>query len=133
MVGSGDSAPLSVACPYCHRPAVLLRWQQTGYPYPADWGPAWKCASCDAYIRCYHGTTTPLGSLANAETRHWRHLAHRALDPLWQGGRESRSSVYRWLAGELGVPEPQAHIGRLDPEGCKKVIAAVQAQQRAER
>ena len=27
--------------------------------------------------------------------------------------------------GELGVPEPQAHIGRLDPDGCRRVIAAV--------
>lgn len=133
MVGSGDPAPLSVACPYCQRPAQLLRWQEAGYPYPADWGPAWKCAPCDAYIRCYRGTTTPLGTLADADTRHWRHLAHRALDPLWQGGQESRSSVYRWLAGELGVPEPQAHIGRLDPDGCRRVIAAVTGRGRGDR
>lgn len=124
---------MTVACPYCHRPARLYHWQEEGYPYPADWGPAWKCAACDAYIRCYRGTTTPLGTLADADTRHWRHLAHQALDPLWQGGQESRSSVYRWLAGKLGVPEPQAHIGRLDPEGCRQVIAAVAGRGRADR
>ncbi|GHD72610.1 hypothetical protein GCM10007164_20450 [Luteimonas padinae] len=108
----------------------MLRWQEAGYPYPADWGPAWKCASCDAYIRCYYGTVTPLGMLADADTRHWRHLAHRALDPLWQRGQESRSSVYRWLAEELGVSESEAHIGRMDPDGCRKVIAAVAGRRR---
>ena len=99
---------MSVACPYCQRPAQLLRWQEAGYPYPADWGPAWKCEPCDAFIRCYQGTTRPLGTLADAPTRHWRHLAHRALDPLWQGGGQSRSAVYRWLAGgdnEVSVDE----------------------------
>ena len=121
---------LSVVCPYCHRPARLYHSEDDGYPYPADWGPGWKCADCDAYVRCYRGTTTPLGTLADAETRHWRSLAHRALDPLWQAGRESRSAVYRWLAGQLGVPESEAHIGLLDPEGCRKLMAAVAARRR---
>lgn len=71
---------MSVLCPYCQQPAVLLRWQEPGYPYPADWGPAWKCEPCDAFIRCCQGTTRPLGTLADADTRHWRSLAHRALD-----------------------------------------------------
>jgi hypothetical protein len=105
----------------------LLHWGQAGYPYPADWGPAWKCEPCDAFIRCYEDTHKPLGTLANAETRHWRHLAHKALDPLWQGGQRSRSSVYRWLAQELGVPKEQAHIGHFDVEDCKRVIALVRA------
>lgn len=105
---------------------MLLRWEQAGYPYPADWGPAWKCEPCDAFIRCYQGTVRPLGSLADAHTRHWRSLAHRALDPLWQCGGQSRSSVYRWLAVELGIPEDQAHICLMGPEQCRQVIAAVE-------
>lgn len=116
---------MTVICPYCAQAARLYHPGAEGYPYPADWGPAWKCAACDAYIRCYAGTVTPLGTLADAETRHWRARAHAALDPLWQGGGESRSAVYRWLADALGVTEPDAHIGRLDPAGCRAVIRAV--------
>lgn len=117
---------MSVHCSYCQQSAVLLRWQQPGYPYPADWGPAWKCEPCDAFIRCYQGTTRPLGTLADAPTRHWRHLAHQALDPLWQGGEQSRSAVYRWLAQELGIPEDLAHIGLMGPEACRRLIEAVE-------
>lgn len=130
MVRSGDSAPLSAACPYCQRPAQLLRWQEAGYPYPADWGPAWTCAPCDAYIRCYHGTTTPLGTLADTDTRHWRHLAHQSLDPLWRGGKRSRSAVYRDLAAALRISERQAHIGLMGPAECQAVIAWVSSSQR---
>ena len=111
-------------CPYCRQDARLLGWEEPGYPYPENWGPAWKCAPCDAYVRCYRGTTKPLGTLADAETRHWRSLAHRAVDPFWQGVQMSRSAVYRWMAQVLGVEE--AHIGELDPAGCQRVIAAVE-------
>lgn len=118
----------SVSCGYCGQPALLLHWQEPGYPYPADWGPAWKCEPCDAFIRCYKGTHKPLGSLADAETRQWRSSAHKALDALWKGGQRSRSSVYRWLAQSLGVPEEKAHIGHLDIAGCQRVIDLVRQQ-----
>lgn len=124
---------MSVLCPYCQQPAVLLRWQEPGYPYPADWGPAWKCEPCDAFIRCCQGTTRPLGTLADADTRHWRSLAHRALDPLWQGGGRSRSVVYPELAAALRLSERQAHIGLMGPTECQAVIAWASLAQRPAR
>ncbi|HDX0788394.1 TPA: hypothetical protein RNT04_001484 [Stenotrophomonas maltophilia] len=45
--------------------------------------------------------------MADVETRHWRSLAHRALDPLWQGGRESRSAVYRGRPASWACPSPK--------------------------
>lgn len=111
-------------CSYCGRSAVLLRWEDAGYPYSEDWGPAWKCAPCDAYIRCYAGTTRPLGTLADARTREWRGKAHAAIDPFWEAGGMSRSAVYRWLSVVLEVPK--AHIGLLDVEGCQRVIEAAE-------
>lgn len=103
----------------------MLRWQAPGYPYPADWGPAWKCTPCDAYIRCYAGTTRPLGSLADAETREWRSRAHAALDALWRDGGMSRSAAYRWMAEAMGLTEAEAHIGRMDPAACRRLIDLV--------
>src|SRR5690606_33019143 len=49
-----------------------------------------------------------VGTLADADTRHWRSLAHRGLDPLWQGGGRSRSAVYPELAAALRLSERQA-------------------------
>ncbi len=123
-------AEVPVTCQYCGHPAELLRASHPGYPYPADWGPAWKCTPCDAYIRCYAGTTRPLGELADAETRHWRSRAHHALDGLWCGGAMSRSAAYRWLANALQLPEHEAHIGLMDADRCRRVIELVAARKR---
>jgi hypothetical protein len=40
--------------------------------------------------------------------------AHESFDRIWQNQRlthMSRSRAYYWLAGELGIPEPEAHMG----------------------
>ncbi|WP_158636418.1 zinc-finger-containing protein [Luteimonas marina] len=119
-----------VACPYCCRPAALLHSQSRGYPYPANWGPAWKCATCDACIRCYAGSERPLGSLANAETREWRRRAHAALDAFWRDGGMSRSAAYRWMAKAMGLTKAEAHIGRMDPEACRQLIELIGRRER---
>lgn len=110
------------------RPAVSLAGR--GLSLPGGLGPGWKCADCDAYIRCYRGTTTSLGTLADADTRHWRSLAHRALDPLWQRGERSRSAVYRDLAAALRILEHQARIALMGPAECRAVIDWASALQR---
>ena len=113
------------------RAAVLLAGG--GLSLPRELGSGVKCAACDAYIRCYRGTTTSLGTLADADTRHWRSLAHRALDPLWQGGGRSRSVVYPELAAALRLSERQAHIGLMGPTECQAVIAWASSAQRPAR
>lgn len=48
--------------------------------------------------------------------------AHDAFDPLWRDGRGNRSSRYRWLAAQLGIPPQECHIGMFDEQMCARVV-----------
>jgi len=48
--------------------------------------------------------------------------AHKYFDQLWQHKYLTRQQAYDWLAQQLGVPEPQAHMSTMDIEMCKQVV-----------
>jgi len=129
---------VSVTCPYCHRPAKLATGANI-YPHRPDLVDKvfWRCAPCDAYVGCHpkHRKwsptgTTPLGRLANAELRREKQRAHAAFDPLWKSGEMRRTEAYKWLAEQLGMSAANCHIGMLDANACRAVVAAVQCLQR---
>jgi hypothetical protein len=37
----------------------------------------------------------------------------------------SRSAAYRWMAEGMGLAEHEAHIGRMDPEACRRLIELI--------
>lgn len=109
--------------------------------------------TCDTYVGVHKGTETPKGTMANRQLRAARMKAHEKFDPLWELDYElkksqatfqaekrkkdnlparhkavSKSSVrnkwYAWLAGELGIPVDQCHIGMMDEAMCARVIEA---------
>lgn len=130
-------------CPYCMTPAHLVDSTEV---YGRDYGHSvWICGNyptCDAYVGCHKGTTDPKGRLADADLRRAKVEAHKALDPLWRDApkiygisrgpynrhsvkriqRKMRQRVYQWLAEQLGLPEPEAHIGWMDEDTCHRVI-----------
>lgn len=122
------SAP---ACGYCGCVAVLT-FGKVLYPAREDlWRKMfWACPSCpDVYVGCHPGTQVPLGSLADKALREARSAAHAAFDPLWR--REVRPGVppntarsrrYVWLAGRLGIPSADCHIGGFSLELCRRVV-----------
>lgn len=89
-----------------------------------SYGMIYICRPCDAYVGVHDGSDAPMGSLANAELRYWRRLAHAAFDPLWQSGRfyRHRNTAYSWLSEKMGLPKEKTHIGMFDVEACKKLI-----------
>ena len=111
---------MNVSCPYCGGWAELVDSAEVygGRSY----GNVWLCRRCDAYVGCHAGTDEPLGTLADAETRHWRKRAHASFDPLWRGDGMTRAEAYRWLAGRLGVHPNDCHVGLFDVETCKRVV-----------
>ncbi|WP_088255607.1 zinc-finger-containing protein [Fimbriiglobus ruber] len=131
---------MSLFCPYCGSGAKLV----LGRAIYADRWPNlsdkafWACErypTCDAYVGCHPGTETPLGRLANKELRGWKLKAHNSFDPLWKAKlakrqREqgpdpkirARGTGYQWLAGQLGIPVEQCHIGLFDADTCRRVV-----------
>lgn len=115
-----------VICNYCGRKAELV---DSKVIYGTSYGMMYLCRHCNAYVGCHKGTDRPLGRLANAELRYWKKAAHAVFDPLWRQGsfRGRRQAAYKWLAGEMGLPVEQTHIGMFDIEQCKQAIKIVQA------
>ncbi len=107
-------------CPYCGGDLQLVNDVAI---YGASYGGKmfWLCTPCWAYVGCHPGTTKALGSAANAETREWRNRTHRAIDPLWQTGKWSRSGMYKTLSKSLGW---EVHVGESNIEQCKSIIYA---------
>ncbi len=121
------------SCPYCNSVAVL-RPAVDIYKYENNYGPLWACASypkCDAYVGCHPGTEKPLGRLADGCLRFAKQRAHKAFDPLWEAKMrrtgcskgEARRASYTWLAGQLGIPPQECHIGMMDTVRCIEVEA----------
>lgn len=119
-------------CPYCAKPARLTTGAAI-YPHLPRLSHLqfWRCSPCDAYVGCHRAGvgqgdgTTPLGRLANAELRAAKQAAHAAFDPLWKdGGPMRRHEAYAWLAKALDIRPDKCHIGEMDINGCRAVVAA---------
>ena len=126
-----------VICPYCEQRAIFLRSSAEVYQ-GRDFGPIYICRGCAAWVGCHHGTTNPLGRLANKELRTWKMAVHRVFDPIWQRRWESKRAVdptytrgmarggrYKKLGQLLGIPKTDCHIGMFDVETCKRAIAII--------
>lgn len=125
---------MNVICPYCNRSAVLVTGSVI-YPHRPDLVAKrfWYCATDKAWVGVHPPSKRwnptglkPLGRLANAELRAAKQKAHAAFDPIWKSGRMHRTEAYAWLAGEIGLAVADCHIGELDVDGCKAVVAAVE-------
>lgn len=133
---------MRVVCPYCDRPARLVTGADiyTHRPDLID-KKFWKCpGTCDAWVGCHPESkrdgqdgTHPLGRLANAELRRAKQAAHAAFDPLWRSGAMKRKDAYKWLAETLGIARQNCHIGMMDVDRCRAVVAVVKAHKGARR
>lgn len=110
-----------VICPYCGERAEFV---DSKIVYGKSYGKIYLCRKCLAYVGVHKGTDKPLGRLANAELRYWKKAAHAAFDPIWKYGRFRgyRNAAYGWLAGRMGLPVEETHIGMFDVAQCKKAI-----------
>lgn len=117
-----------VNCPYCSAPARLTDGAEM-YPHRPDLSDKkfYKCDPCGAYVGCHRGTVTPLGTLANAETRQARGRAHAVFDPIWKGGHMKRHKAYAWLSEQLGIEKDKCHIAMFDVDTCRRVVSAVKS------
>ena len=122
-----------VLCPYCITRARLVKGDVV-YPMHTHLHDLnfWHCADCGAYVGCHkensamgYDGTEPYGKLANKELRYARSAAHRAFDPVWEEGKNTRSFAYLWLADHLDISVKDCHIGMFDLEQCAKVIELV--------
>ena len=80
------------------------------------------CQNCNARVGCHKGTNRPLGNVANEVLRLKRRETHQVFDQYWQSSGLSRTKAYKWLAGQMNLPEKNAHIGGFEMDQCQQVI-----------
>ena len=80
------------------------------------------CLNCNARVGCHKGTTRALGNVANEVLRLKRRETHQVFDQYWQSSGLSRTKAYKWLAGQMNLPEKNAHIGGFEMDQCQQVI-----------
>ena len=118
---------VKIRCPYCGAKATLHpssyvygdKAMQSGYLYVCDRYP-----KCNAYVAAHAKTKLPMGTLANGSLRNKRIHAHKVFDLLWKDGPMTKRQAYRWLQGQFGMSEEQAHIAKFSEYMCDQLIAA---------
>lgn len=86
------------------------------------WPYAYYCNECTAAVGCHPNTQTPLGRMADRDTRFLRKHAHLALDPFWENQYMTRSKAYAWLAAALEIDLESCHISLLSKEQLTTTI-----------
>jgi zinc-finger-containing domain len=120
-------AEVNATCLECDRVAKLVGGKEI-YPHRPDlYGKHFYLCACGAYCGCHPGSVIPLGHPCGPETRRARSAAHEAFDPLWKGGKMTRSSAYAWLAEATGIDPGRCHIGMMNAAEARSVEVAVAA------
>ena len=97
----------------CPKHQVSMEYTKTKY------GKRYFCPIAECTVACWEGSTsTP----ADDKTRAKRNQAHAVFDPLHKSKKYKRGTLYKMLAGFLGIEQEKAHIGMFDHETCEKVI-----------
>lgn len=99
---------MKIYCCACEKKveAELINGQRL-YPNRPDLFalPFWLCRTCHGTVGCHHKTndpTRPLGSLANHGMTKIRRKLHEQMDPLWKGGKITRTKLYKRISKEFG-------------------------------
>lgn len=110
---------MNVICNYCGKPAKFV---DSTVVYGSSYGMIYYCKDCKAWVGVHKGSTTPLGTLANAELRACRRKAHGMFDRIWRRRWMSRRKAYAWLSEQMGLSTEETHIGMFTVEQCRTVI-----------
>jgi len=113
----GDNSDQSIidhhapTCPYCGAKGELK-------------DKKWHCPSCsDVSVGTYEGSSRPLGTLADKDTRIWRMRAHDELTFKWEEG-DSFEDFYGWIASHVKKSYKQSTIANLNKDECQRIIKA---------
>lgn len=121
-----DILPVPTICPNCGSDVEISNNARIYGRSFGEWPWVYRCVNdgCDSYVGMHPFTNTPLGTLANRETRNARKRTKAVFNPFWQGGKMQRSEAYQALASALGIPKEECHIAWFDVAMCDRAIEA---------
>lgn len=81
------------------------------------------CPACkDSRVGCHGTSQTPMGMMANRETRLARRDTHTAFDAAWSRLGLTRFAAYRILASQMGLAAEHCHIANFTVDQCQQVV-----------
>ena len=122
------NCPEKIKCPVCAKNLSFGKmsdfYRMTNFTTPPAWAEkgAYYHKQCNVVLGVHKGTTRPLGTPADPETRQARKEVHAAIDKYWKPGPEkimSRRSLYALLSRELGF---SYHTGDADITMCHMIL-----------
>lgn len=128
--------PKIIECGYCGKPAKIEKGVVLyGKEHKLAKNLFYACAPCGAWVGMHASSKEPFGSLAKADLRRKRLIAHNMFDPFWKipvskgvlNKRDARLLAYKWLAEKLDIPALDCHIGMFDIGTCNQVIGICHA------
>ena len=81
-----------------------------------------KYPACDSYVGAHKRSRKPKGTLADKELRSKRIEAHKVFNQLWTSGLMEKWQAYKWMQAKLCVHRDDAHIAKLSPYMCDRLI-----------
>lgn len=111
-------------CQYCSSEAQKVTGEEI-YPHRKDLYHLSFFYCDNSHDPAYVGTHKdgkPLGTLADAETRKARSLAHQTFDKVWKDKLLSRSDAYMVLSKHMNLPPEKTHIGMFDVAQANEVV-----------
>ena len=136
------TAPICTSCGVASR---LTNGQEV-YPHRPDLysKSIYVCDDCGGRVGCHPGTTSAVGTPANALLRKERSKVHRLIDPIWKHAHKShcynkdmdrramravksktRTRVYAFIASKMSLTASQTHVGMFNEEQCARAREAV--------
>lgn len=112
------------ACMHCDSEGVLISGAEHK-PQRPELANKWFyiCPQCeDSFVSCHKETKTPMGKMANRETRVARIAAHASFDGAWSRIGLTRFAAYKILAKEMKLSREDCHIAHFSIEQCAEVI-----------
>ena len=121
-----DALPIPTSCRYCGPNTPVFTGHHAevyrGRSY-GDWPYVYLCEICNAYVGIHKGTDLPLGTLADEALRKSRKANKQRFNFFLEVGGMKRSEAYKWLAGEMGIPDSECHWGLFEADQCEQAAA----------
>ena len=110
----------TIPCPFCGKKGKLT-------------DRVYECMPCGASIGTKRDGKTPIGTLANAETRRWRAQVAAAFNPFHRGngGFFLRNKLIKKISKELCFRASAFDINSFDLERCQEVLTYIHENERA--
>lgn len=109
-------------CNVCHSNNITLELNSVIYGREfGDYPFIYLCNDCRSYVGLHPNTSSPLGTLADEETRQARNIIKKRFISWYKFNGYSRGKAYKDLSKMMGISQRECHFGWFCLSALKEV------------